>query len=61
VRGEIHIKILVKEHEGKRSFRKSRRRWEGCINVDLKETECKKVDFTELAQARLSRRALVVP
>lgn len=36
VRGEIHIKIVAKELEGK-TIKVSRRRWDGYINVALEE------------------------
>ena len=51
--------VLVGKPEGKRPLRRSRRRWEDNIKMDLQEVECGGVDWFELAQDRDGRRALV--
>jgi hypothetical protein len=38
-------RILVIKHEGKKPLRKLRRRWEDNIRMDLRERECKGVDW----------------
>jgi hypothetical protein len=42
--------ILVGIREGKRSLRRSRRRWEYNIIMDVRETEWEVVDWIHLAQ-----------
>jgi hypothetical protein len=37
VRGEEGVKVLVRKPEGKRPLRRSRRRWEVEIRMDLRE------------------------
>jgi hypothetical protein len=60
VRGTGHVayirvkrnvyKILVGKPEGERPLGISWRRWEDNIKIDLKETGCDGVDWTNLAQ-----------
>ena len=52
-------RILVGKPEGKRTFGRSRRRWEDNIKMDLQEVGCGVMDFIELAQDRDRWRALV--
>jgi len=43
-------RILVGKPEGKRPLRRSRRRWENDIKMDLQEVGCRGMHWTELAQ-----------
>ena len=52
-------RVLVGKPEGKRPFRRPRRRWEDNIKIDLQEVGCRGVDWIELAQDRDRWRALV--
>jgi hypothetical protein len=52
-------KILVGKHEGKRSRRRHRRRWEGNIRMDLRQGGWEGVDWMHLVQDRDQWRALV--
>jgi hypothetical protein len=52
-------RVLVGKPEGKRPLRKSRRRWEDNIKMDLQEVGCEGMDWIELAQDRDSWRTLV--
>jgi hypothetical protein len=52
-------RVLVGKSKGKRELGRPRRRWEDNITVDLQEEECVDMDWTELAQDRDRRRALV--
>ena len=45
--------------EGKRPLRRSRRRWEDKIKIDLQELGCGGMDWTDLAQDSDMWRALV--
>ena len=45
--------------EGKRPFRRPRRRWEDNIKMDLQEVGCVDMDWIELAQDRNRWRSLV--
>jgi hypothetical protein len=52
--GEISnsYNILVRKLEGKRQLRRSRRRWEDNIRIDLREIVWEVVDWIHLAQDR---------
>ena len=50
---------LVGGPEVKRSLRRPRHRWEDNIKMDLQEVGCRGMDWNELAQDRVRRRALV--
>jgi hypothetical protein len=52
-------RVLVGQHEGKRSLGRPRRRWEDNINMDLQKVRGGRGDWMELAQDRDSWRALV--
>jgi hypothetical protein len=52
-------RFLVGKPEGKRPLRRSRRRWEDNIKMDLKELGGSGGDWMELAQDREKWRALV--
>jgi hypothetical protein len=41
--------ILVGNAEGKRPFRRPRRRWENNTKMDLQEVGCRGMDWIELA------------
>ena len=41
-------RVLVVKPEGKRLFRRPRRRWEDNIKMDLKELGCVSMDWIEL-------------
>ena len=45
-------RVLVGKPEGKRPLRRSRRRWEDNIKMDLQEVGCGGMDWIELAQDR---------
>jgi hypothetical protein len=49
---------LVGKPEGKRSFGRTRHRWEDNIKMDLQEMGCGDMDWIELAQDRDRWRAL---
>ena len=51
--------FLVGKPEGKRPLGRPRRRWEDNIKMDLQEVGCRGMDWNELAQDRVRRRALV--
>jgi len=51
--------VLVEKPERKRTLRRSRRRWEDSIKMDLQEVGCGGMDWIELAQDRDRWRALV--
>jgi hypothetical protein len=51
--------ILPGKPEGKRQLGRRRRRWDDNIEVDLKEIECKDVDWIQVAQDKDRWRALV--
>jgi hypothetical protein len=51
--------LLVGKPEGKRPLRRSRRRWENNIKMDLGEIGRDGVDWIDLAQDRGQWRALV--
>jgi hypothetical protein len=51
-------RVLMRKPEGKRPFRRSRRRWEDGIRMDLRETGWGSVDWIQLAQDRDWWRAL---
>jgi len=57
-RREVY-RVLVGKSEGKRSFGKSRSRWEDNIKMDLQEVGCEGMDWIDLAQDRDRWRALV--
>jgi len=52
-------RVLVGKPEGKRPFRRRRRRWEDNIKMDLQEVGCRGMDWIELAQDRDRWRVLV--
>jgi len=52
-------RVLVGKLEGKRPFRRPRRRWQNNIKMDLREMGCGGKDWIELAQDRNTWRALV--
>jgi len=52
-------RILVGEPEGKRLLGRPRRNWEDNIRIDLQEVGCGGMDWIELAQDKVSWRALV--
>jgi len=45
-------RVLVGKPEGKRPLRRTRRRWEDNIKMDLQEVGCGGMDWIELAQDR---------
>jgi hypothetical protein len=53
------FRILVVKPEGKRPLGRLRRRWEDNIKMDLKDVECRVMDWFELAQETESWRAPV--
>ena len=57
--GREAYKFLVSKSEGKRTLRRSRRRWEDNIKMDLQEVGGGCGDWMELAQDRDRWRALV--
>jgi hypothetical protein len=52
-------RVLVGKHEGKSLLGISRRRWEGNINMDLREEGCGGIEWIELAQDRDRWRAFL--
>jgi hypothetical protein len=52
-------RVLVGKPEGKRPLRKSWRRWEDNIKMDLQEVGCEGMDRIDLAEDKDSWRALV--
>jgi hypothetical protein len=52
-------RIFARKTEGKRPLVRPRRRWENNIKMDLQEVGWEGMDWTELAQDRDRRRALV--
>jgi hypothetical protein len=50
---------ILGKPEGKRTLRRTRRRWEDNIKMDLRETGMKDVDWIHLAQNRVRWWALV--
>jgi len=52
-------RVLVGKPEGKRPFRRPRRRWEDNITLDLQEVGCRGIDWIELAEDRDRWRARV--
>jgi hypothetical protein len=46
-------KVLVGKTEGKRPFGRPMRRWKNIIRMDLRESGCEGVDWTELAQYKV--------
>jgi hypothetical protein len=57
--GSNVYKVLVGKLEGKRPLERPRRRWEGEIKMDLRETVWRGVDWIHLAQNRDLWRVLV--
>jgi hypothetical protein len=58
-RRELHAGILVAKPEGNRPLRRSLRRWEDNIKMDLREIVCRVMDWIDLAQDTDKWRALV--
>jgi hypothetical protein len=52
-------RVLMGKPEGKTPLRRSRRRWEGNIKMDLREVGCEDMDWIELVQDRDRWRTLV--
>jgi hypothetical protein len=52
-------RVLVGRPEGKRPLRRSRRRWEGNIKMDLREIGIDKANWIQLAQDRVQWQAFV--
>jgi hypothetical protein len=52
-------RALMGKPEGKRPLRRSRRRWEDNIKMDLEEVGCGGMDWIELSQDRDRWRAFV--
>jgi hypothetical protein len=52
-------KVLVGKPEGKTPLRRSRRRWEDGIKMDLREISCGGMDWIQLAQDRDQWQAVV--
>jgi hypothetical protein len=52
-------RVLVGKPKGKRLLRRTKRRWEKYIKMDLQEVGCSVMDWIELDQDRKSWRALV--
>jgi hypothetical protein len=52
-------RVLVGKAEIKRPLMRHRRRWEDNINMNLKESGCRGMDWIELTQDRNRLRALV--
>jgi len=51
--------VLVGKRDGKRQLRRSRRRWEDNIKMDIQEVECGGIDWIDLVQDRDRWRALL--
>jgi hypothetical protein len=49
---QICVKVLVGKPEGKRPFRRPRRRWEDGIRTDLREIGWGSVEWIQLVQDR---------
>jgi hypothetical protein len=45
-------RVLMGKPEGKRPFRRPRRRWEDNIEMDLQEVGCEGMDLIDVAQDR---------
>jgi hypothetical protein len=52
-------RVLMGKPEGKRPFRRPRRRWEDNIKMDLQEVGCEGMDLTDLAKDKDRWRTLV--
>jgi hypothetical protein len=52
-------KIFIVKLEGKRTFRRPRRRWEGNNKINLKERVCESVDWFQLVHDRIEWEALL--
>jgi hypothetical protein len=48
----MHTGFLVGEPDGKRKLRRRRSRWEGNIEMKLREIGCVRMDWIRLAQDR---------
>ena len=48
--GKGVYRVLVGKPGGKTPMGRTRRRWENNIKMDLREVECRGMDWTELAQ-----------
>jgi len=57
--GKGVYRVLMGKPERRRPLGRSRRRWEDNIRMDLREVECRCVDWMKLAQGRDRWRALV--
>ena len=57
-RGEAHTAFWWGQHEGNRSFGRTRRRWEDNIEMDLQEMGCGGMEWIQVAQDRDSWRTL---
>jgi len=57
--GRSLYRILVRKHEVKRPFERTRLRWEDNIKMDLQEVGCRGMDWIELAQDKDRWPALV--
>jgi hypothetical protein len=58
-KGRGVYRVVVVKPEGKRPLGRHRRRWEGNIKMDLHEVGCGGMDWIELDQGMVRRRALV--
>jgi hypothetical protein len=57
--GKGVYRVLVGRPEGKRPLGRPRRRWEGNIKMDLRETRIDGANLIQLAQDRVQWRAFV--